>query len=541
MSVGSLLLDPRYEEFVERYVADPERFAVEVCDMAPSADQSRLFFGLIEPSAKVSVVSGTGTGKTAAFARIALWHLLCHPYALVEGKVEIGSNTYIGAPIIKQVAEGIWKEIADARLAIASGPHAWVLEYLEFTATRIYVKGYSEQWFIAQIALQRGKSVSIAGKHRYWQLIIIDEAIGVSDEHAKVIEGTQTSPGNRTLLASQGARNAGWFYDTHHSLSIAKGGSWLSLRFSSERSPFVTQQWLKEREQESGGRGSVEYRIRVLGRFATSGSEMLLTRQEIEAAFKPRKVPLIGEDEPYGWMLLGDVAMGEYRDDSVLIVAKVIGHGDFGPEARRVEFVAIPICDNTKNEIDFAGDLLNHWRESDNGTLYVDNGGIGATVNKLIERSGGIVTKVDWGKPCFSREYQARYFNLRACAQVRLRDAIKQGRVSFPQGLSVRLREKLIDQGSRLPYHFSEHGGLRYVMDRKEDMRKAGIKSPDIWDAGSFAFLEGATYTPRSGRATAGGAEGGVAAAVERLRAGRAALAQQVGQQDAETPMVAGG
>ena len=476
------------------------------------------------------------TGKTAAFARIALWHLLCHPYAIVEGKVEIGSNTYIGAPIIKQVAEGIWKEIADAKLAMLAGPHGWVLDYVQFTATKIYIDGYVDQWFIAQIALQRGKSVSIAGKHRYYQLIMLDEAAGIGDDHMNVVEGTQTSPGNRTILASQGARNAGRFYETHHSLSIDKGGSWLPLEFSSERSPFVTRQWLAERELESGGRNSVEYRIRVLGHFASSSINMLLTRDEIEAAFKPRRI--ISDDEPFGWMLLGDVAMGEYRDDSVLVFARVIGSGDFGPEARRVEFATIPVCTNSKNEIDFSGDLLNAWRESDNGTLYVDNGGVGATVNKLIERAGGLVTKVDWGKPCFSREYQARYFNLRACCMVRMRDAIRQGRVVMPPNLEKRLHEKIVGQGSRLPYHFSEHGGLRYVMMRKEDMLKEGYKSPDLWDAMSFAFLESATYTPRSGKASAGGAAGGVAAASNRLMAARASMRAELAGDGSDVAVV---
>lgn len=532
MAVGDILVDPRYPEFVERYHADPERFAIEVCGMTPSADQSRLFDTLLDPRAKVSIASGTGTGKTAGISRLLMWHLLCHPYAVVEGKVEIGSNAYIGAPVITQVLDGVMKECADAKLAIAQGPHKWVLEYIAFTATRIYIHGYVEQWFIAAIALQRGKSSSIAGKHRYWQLIFIDEATGVSDDHMNVIEGTQTSPGNRTIMASQGARSAGRHYDSHHSLGVENGGSWVPLVFSSEDSPFVTDGWLKDREVESGGRNSVEFRVRVLGQFASGTDNFLLTREEVDAVFKPRKI--IADDEPWGWMLLGDVAMGEYRDDSVLVFARVIGTGDFGPEARRVEFATIPVCTNSRNEIDFSGDLLNHWKDSDNGTLYVDNGGVGATVNKLIERAGGVVTKVDWGKPCFSREYQARYFNLRACCMVRMRDAIRQGRVVMPPNLEKRLHEKIVGQGSRLPYHFSEHGGLRYVMMRKEDMLKEGIKSPDLWDAMSFAFLEGSTYVPHSGKTSAGGAVGGVVAASNRLKAARAEMLAELAGEGAQ-------
>ncbi|MXS82375.1 DEAD/DEAH box helicase family protein [Nitrosomonas oligotropha] len=164
---GLIFNDPRYPDFVERYHADPLRFAVEVCGLVPSEDQEELFNEIAPANAKVSVVSGTSTGKTAAFARIALWHLSCHPIASYEGKIEIGSNTYIGAPRISQVADGIWKEMNDAYLGIAYGPHSWINDYYEITKTRVYVKRFEEQWFISQVAMQKGQAIGVAGKHRY--------------------------------------------------------------------------------------------------------------------------------------------------------------------------------------------------------------------------------------------------------------------------------------------------------------------------------------------------------------------------------------
>ncbi|MDD5271298.1 MAG: hypothetical protein PHU14_01140 [Methylovulum sp.] len=487
--------DQRFWAFAETYHADPLGFCVSVCGLLPSQDQEAVCWALIPSNAKVSIVSGTGTGKTALFARLALWHLLCHPVAYYDDKVEIGSNTYIGAPRIKQVADGVWKEIADTRLAIAEGPYAWLNGYYQLDNERVTVKGFEKTWFIRQVALQQGAAIGVAGKHRYWQLIIIDEAAGVSDEHFDVIDGTQTQGGNRTLLASQGVRNSGRFFDTHHGLCLANGGAWASLRFSSERSPFVSQQWLHDRAEESGGRQSSEYRIRALGHFADHSGSNLLTRAELERAFTCG--PVIREDEPYGLLLLADIGMGEYRDDSVAVVAKVIGYGDHGLQARRVEYTAIPYCTNSKDEITFAGDLVNLYRTLSNPTLLADNGGIGGTVNKLIEASGVPVVKVNWGQPCFKIEYQNRFYNRRACAMVRFRDAVRDGRVAFGlEGIEPRLKAKLLLQGSRLPYHFAEVGGLRYVMQKKHDMRKNGISSPDIIDAMAFAFLEDAVYRP---------------------------------------------
>lgn len=514
-ATGLIFNDPRYPDFVERYHADPLRFAVNVCGLVPSEDQEEMLRAIVPENAKVSVVSGTSTGKTAAFARIALWHLLCHPIASYEGKIEIGSNTYIGAPRISQVADGIWKEMNDAYLGIAYGPYSWINDYYEITKTSVHVKRFEEQWFISQVAMQKGQAIGVAGKHRYWQLIIIDEAAGVPDDHYDVIEGTQTQAGNRTLLASQGVRNAGRFYETHHNLSKTNGGSWDNLRFSSERSPFVTLQWLKDREDETGGKDSTEYKIRVRGLFAEDSGSNLLSRAELERAFEPRKI--IQDDEPYGIFVLADVGLGEYRDESVAVVAKVIGYGDFGGDARRVEFIEIPYCTNSKNEIIFAGDLVNLVGKLSNATLLVDNGGVGATVNKLIEASGVPVVRVNWGKPCFKKEYQDRFYNRRACAMVRFRDAVRSGRVVLPQNIDRKLREKILLQGARLPYHFAEAGGLKYVMEKKEEMRKQGIKSPDIIDAMSFVFLEDATSYMVSADAEAGGSGSIAATAQEKV------------------------
>jgi hypothetical protein len=490
-----LLLDLRYLHFVARYQPDPLRFAIEVCGMVPSDDQAALFDSMEPQTAKVSVVSGTGTGKTASFAVLALWHLLCHPLAEYDGKDETGSNTYIGAPRIQQVADGIWKEMSDRRMAIAQGPHAWINYYYKITKTRVLVNGYSDQWFIAQVAMQAGQAVGIAGKHRFWQLIIIDEAAGVPDEHHDVIARTQTQGGNRTVMASQGVSCIGRFYDSHHELSIESGGTWESLRFNSEESPFVTDEWLKTREFECGGRQSIEYQIGVLGLFAQDTSNLLLTRDEVQSLFE--RGPIIGDDEPYGVILLGDVGAGEYRDDSVIWLAKVIGSADFEPDARRVEFMKLPLCSNTKNEIDLAGEIIQILDGASDILAYVDAGGVGHATCTHIERAGKPVTRINWGEPCFRSDYRRQYFNQRACANVRFRNACRQGRVSVTAPLNQLERNKLIKQGSNLPYYFVEHGGLKHKMASKEQMAADGIKSPDMIDSMTFAFLEAVTYVPR--------------------------------------------
>lgn len=496
----SLLIEnPLYISFVERYANDPLGFVHGVCGNATSPDQEKLLESIAEPTAKVSVVSGTGTGKTMCFGRIALWHLLCFPVAKYDGKVEIGSNTYIGAPAIKQVADGVWKEITDAVQQMQSNPAtAWLTEHIVVQAERIYIKGYKSQWFITQFAMQQGNSVAIAGKHRYWQLIIIDEAAGLSNEHYDVINGTQTQGGNRTLLASQGVKQVGFFYDTHHSLSQSNGGAWNNLCFSSERSPFVTDEWIKSVEIQSGGVNTTEYRVRVLGKFAENEDENLLTRAAVERCFS-KSPDIIKDGEPWGWLLLVDVGAGEYRDDSVCWRAKVIGNGDYGDDARRVVYDALPICTNTKNLREFRGLIVQEYSKLSNARVVIDAGGNGLELCKMLEEDGVDVQRVQWGNPCFKQENKKRYFNQRACAMVRWRDATRQRRIAYntnaeSSGLDTKMKEKFLMQSSRLPYGFTDTGSLRYKIMGKDEMRKKGIKSPDLADAASFAFLDNVYY-----------------------------------------------
>lgn len=487
-SKRTIFEDGRYPEFVERYHADPLRFAVEVCGLIPSRDQIDLFNAMIPKTARVSVVSGTGTGKSFAFARIALWHLLCHPVCEYEGKQEIGSNTYIGAPAIAQVSQGIWKEAQDARIAIGNGPCAWLLDYFTIAKTKIYVNGFDDQWFIAQVALAPGDSVAIAGKHREMQLVIVDEAAGVQDSHFDVINGTQTQSMNRTLLASQGARASGFFWSTHHHLSKENGGVWTALTFSSKNSPFTSRDWLRERLHETGGEQSAEYQIRVLGRFPEQMDKYLLGASSIDAVIGADRT--IRDDEPYGNVLSVDVAAGVYRDKSVCAHFHVIDYGDrIDEDPRRADLIAVPVYSSSLDWDGLARQVMDYAMRLSNPTVLVDTGGQGVQFAKKLEKMGlPNVVHVNWGAPCFKRRNKERFFNQRAQCNVHLAEAIRDARVS----LEPSLRKEFLAQGTRIPFGFNERA--QYKLHSKEDMRKEGIHSPDLWDVVAQVFLEGASY-----------------------------------------------
>ncbi|UOO93378.1 hypothetical protein [Vitreoscilla stercoraria] len=525
MAIQSILSLPIYHDFLKEYQFNLEGFLFDLCGLTLTRDQQVLSQLAINPTSRISVVSGTGTGKTAWLGGAALHSMWCFPVVEYDGKIEVGSNTYVGAPVIQQVADGVWKEMNDnfQRIKMLDGM-GWLTGRTHPKAERWYMDGYKDQWFIAKIALGNADSVAIAGKHRYYQTIFIDEAAGVADSHYDVINGTQTQEGNRTFLFSQGVKTTGYFYDTHHTLShintpVDEGG-WINLCFNSENAPHVSRKWLKAREVESGGRDSVEYRIRVLGQFAEDEERTLIHRRMLDEAMA-NTTPLIAEDdEDWGWFLLCDVAAGEYRDYSVATLAKVKGVG----ENRLIDFIDIPIFSNGIDVKQFKGRIAEEAAKYSNIRLIIDSGGNGLQLCKDLEDEGFDVVRVSWGKPNFKTEYKNRFINQRAQCSVHTRDAIRQGRIRFLWNLPKKTKEMFIYQATHIPYNFTDSGVLRYQIMGKEKMAAQGIKSPDIFDTVCFANLEGVHYNV-SDRADGGvGAQEKKKSALELAKAKMAAI-----------------
>lgn len=474
--MNNLLSDPRYVPFVQRYAFDLVRFFVEVTGSVPTHQQIELLTSVAPAGSRTTVRSGHGTGKSRSLAVIALWHLLCFPK----------SNTMITAPKIEQVRNIAWKEMCNVLEHIQTkGGQKWIADYVKFEAERVYIKGYKQTWFIFAKTAPRGNPENLAGMHGDWYMVIADEASGIPDANYAVMTGALTDARNRMMLLSQPTRPSGFFYDTHNKLAAHNGGIWNSLRMDSIESPLVSTAFIEEKKQEYT---EEEFTIKVMGEFPESRDDYLLGRKAAENCIG-RKV--IQDHEPYGIMLSCDVGAGEYRDKSVAVIMRVSGWGDFGSDARRVQVLDVPIFSNTRNLQDFSGGVFQIASQLENVSVLVDAGGMGVAVCQSLEGAGvPQVQRVKWGSPCFRQRNKERFANLRAQAIVSASRAAKEGRLGIADGPWTR---ELLDQMSRMPFHFDERA--RYCIERKDEMRKMGLPSPDIWDAICFAFLEDASYT----------------------------------------------
>ena len=125
--------------------------------------------------------------------------------------------------------------------------------------------------------------------------------------------------------------------------------------------------------------------------------------------------------------------------------------------------------------------------------------------------------------PCHTAADQRRYFNLRAYAHCKLREAIFEERFQGPDN------KKFVEQASRLPYKIDERG--RYQMLPKDQMKSQGIKSPDVSDTCCFVFLTG--YVPAEQAQQAHGEES------ELLRLAREMVRLHDGE-ETKSPALAG-
>ena len=474
---------PEWLDLCVRYRYDIYAFASEALGLTPTWQQQLLFESIAFDGSRTSVASGHGTGKTASAGIVALWHLLFFDESIMM----------FTAPQIGQLKKQVWKEISINLDRLRNGAHGWLANYVGYQSELVYIEGYKEKWHVFAKTAPKHQPTNLAGNHGDNYFVWVDEASGVADEVLDVAFGALTHKDNRAVMTSQPTRNAGMFYDSHHKLSHRAGGIWCSLTFNGEESPLVSLESLKEQLQKYGSRDDPQYQIRVLGLFPDRADEFLVTKKHAEFMYKGS---CIDDDQPFGYVITVDVGGGVGRDDSVICVSKVWGEAQWGERARRVEIIDIPLCKNKDDITELFGVIHECLMNYSNALLVVDDNGTGKGLGQMLTKHGIYYMPVHWGGACFSNDNRKEYVSKRAQAYVCLSRAIAQGRLKM---LTKKHWVKLKDQIIHIPYTFDEHS--RYKILGKDEMRRIGIKSPDLGDVMAFLFLENVFYTEAYDRA----------------------------------------
>lgn len=404
------------------------------------------------------------TGKSRAYAVICDWLLKAYPQ----------SNTLLTATNLEQVRSVVWKEL-DTVVSQVNEAMPWMAPYFVKETRRYYAMGHKDSWYVIPRTASKHKPEGLAGQHRQWYTVLVDEAAAVDDEIHGVLRGALTMKENRYVMVSQQTRNVGHFADAFTLLKDI----YTCLEFNAEESPLVSKEWIREKLFEYGGHHSPEYQIKVLGRSPDNLTGFLIPRSWLEES----RLRTIEHKQPWGWVIMADVAEGVHRDSSVWTLAKVSGYDT----ERQVEVVE---CQEylDLNEKQFAREIHQRVMGMPNVTIGVDADGTGRATILELEEMGHIVERIHWGLPPHSAADKKRYKNQRAFSHVKVREAIFDGRMKIDSS------KKTIEQGALLPYKIDDAG--RYSMMPKDQMKTNGIKSPDRFDTHCFFFL--ADYIPAS-------------------------------------------
>ncbi|MFD2172388.1 phage terminase large subunit [Tumebacillus lipolyticus] len=447
------------EAVIDLYYDYPVDFAEDILGVELDGWQQRVLSDLAGHRF-VSVRSGQGVGKTALEAIAVCWYICTRPFPKIV----------CTAPTRQQLMDVLWAEIAK-----------WIdgtilSDLLEWTKTRIYMKGYADRWFAT--ARTATKPENMQGFHEDHMLFIADEASGIEDKIMEAILGTLSGPENKLLMCGNPTRTSGVFYESHHK----DRSNYKTHRVSSLDSPRTSKENIEMLKRKYGEDSDV-YRIRVIGEFPRSEPNVLIALELAELATECRVVPTETT------LHLG-VDVARFGDDETVIAPRIGGK-------------VFPLhCYSKRDTMETAGNVIYIAKtmmaaESrlQRVKIKVDDTGVGGGVtdrlNELVREEGlpYEVYPVNNGSVADDTEF---YDNKASESWAVIKEALQENFTDHVQGKlpTVELPDdgKLITQLTTRKYRMTSKGRLQ--VERKEDMKKRGLQSPDRAEAVILSFVE---------------------------------------------------
>ncbi len=426
-------------DYLAAWRVDPVRFVRDVFDVTITEQQLQLLQAVAPAGSRVAVKSGHGTGKTAVLAWLMLWFVLTHEDCKVP----------CTAPAEPQLKNILWPELTKwyARMP------AWLRAQIEITTDQVRVRGAEKSQFAIARTSRKERPEALAGFHATHLMFIIDEASGVPEEIFQTAEGALSTPGARIVMASQPTLTSGYFHQAFHK----NRNMWTCLTFNSEKSPLVDAAYI-ETMADSYGADSDIYRVRVLGEFPRASVVQLIPGDLVERAMGKH---LRADQYNFAPVILGvDVAW--YGDDrSVVVLRQGLMSTVLG----------------TWREIDnmqLAGLVAQFEDEHQVDATFIDMGW-GAGVIDRLRQLGRTPIPVAFGGAATKEQYA----NKRTEIWCEMKAWLEQGGV-LPSN------DELRDDLTGPQYGFSAAGKIQ--LERKEDMKKRGLASPDLGDALALTF-----------------------------------------------------
>jgi hypothetical protein len=429
------------------------------------------------------VRSGHGLGKTFIMALIAMWWLCSH------WKKGEGCSIVVTSPSAANLSTVFMAQLSKCFGLLPK----YFRDHFEINAESIYNRTDSKGWRLDLRTARKENPDAMQGQHNV--LFLIDEWSGVPMEIYRVIEGAMSDEGSRILAIGNPIRRSGWGYQAftknkrlwknyHLDAAIYHSEAefetdWVDILglhhqdYNNGRvDPKEIQKWL---DISGGDENGYDYRIRVRGEFPMAGKHQFIDLRHIEDCFK---------NDFYG----------EQTKAHTLAVDPATSGGDDIALVHR--WGSNLMCIKTWQQADTRKIAyeVRDWLQSEGKAFHfkfvaVDAIGDGKGVyDSLLEmKEGGALRNIDavfQYKSSYEANNKERFDRKRDESWQAMKDWFIDDHPHFHKDHIIQceeLREELVS----LTFDFRQG---RLKLESKVDLRKRGIKSPNIADALAMTF-----------------------------------------------------
>ena len=387
---------------------------------------------------QIAVASGHGIGKSALVAWIILWFISTRP----NPQIVVTANTQT------QLNSKTWRELAKwHKLCLHS-------HWFKWTATKFLLRESPETSFAMAVPWSENKSEGFAGTHDENVLIIMDEASGIPDKIWEVASGAMTTPGAMWIAFGNPTMNTGRFRECFGKYKHR----WVRFQIDSRTAKMADKRILQEWVDDYGEDHDF-VRVRVRGIFPRSSSNQLIPSDRVTAARNFTSVSW--EHSP---RIMGVDVAREGDDQSVIVIRQ-------GNKVFPIRRYRIP------NLMQFSSVVAQAIKEERPDAVMIDGTGMGAgVVDRLRQLGHNVINVMVGSKSVMAVE---KYFNIRAELWGNMKDWLME-EVDLPDD------QELEDDLIGLEYGFDLNE--RIQLERKKDMKKRGLASPDSGDAVALTF-----------------------------------------------------